>query len=68
MKFDLTYGITAAEYRAIEPTLSRPLTLGGIRKRPRKDADLQGLQIKDIQKKPSSGAVSTAKSRAKKAS
>jgi hypothetical protein len=66
MTFDLKYGITAAEYKAIEPTLTRPLSLGGIKKRPRTDADLQGLQIKDIQKRPTSGAVATAKSRAKR--
>ena len=66
--FDLSYGITAAEYREIEPQLTRPLTLGGIRKRPRLNSELQGMQIKDIQKKQSSGAAATARSRAKRAS
>jgi hypothetical protein len=68
MKVDLSYGITSQEYAKIEPTLERPLSLGGIRRRPRTDADLQGLQIRDIQKKPSSGAASTARSRAKRSS
>lgn len=66
MSVNISYGVTLAEYRAIEPTLQRPLTLGSIKRRPRTDADLQGLHIKDIQKKPSTQAAAAARSRAKK--
>lgn len=51
MKIDLSYGLTAAEYAAIEPDLVRPLTLGGVKRRPRHDGDLLGFQIRDIQAK-----------------
>lgn len=71
---DIGTGITREQYFSdIDPYLTRPLTLGGVRKRPRAPgSELKGLRIVDVQKRPSSAALATAQSkeraRAKRAS
>ena len=67
MFVDLKYGVTLEDYRdRIEPVLTRPLSLGGVNKRPNSNGELLGFQIKDIQKKPQSHSASMAKARAKR--
>ena len=54
MKHDLNFGITREEYlRDIEPTLTRPLSLGAQQERPPSQAAGAGAkQIKDIEVRP----------------
>jgi hypothetical protein len=51
---DLTKGITREEYmRDIEPTLTRPLSLGGQQERPPSQAAGAGAkQLKDVEVRP----------------
>lgn len=67
MNRDLAYGITAEEYWSdIDPFLTRPLSLGRMRKRPRPSGDpIEAAQLHEIQVVPSSRSAAMRERRAK---
>ena len=45
---NLSYGVTLEAYGKIEPLLTRPLTLGGVRRRPTRGETIQAMDLDDI--------------------